>query len=453
MKLSAQVTVQRSWYYTAVDTLSVADLREQAFVPLKSASPLFHNKGIYWFRLDIENKQPDKDLIIAIKNPHLDSVFLFQSIQDEIRTTDVQGNDFKKKDGEYLRYVRFKVEGNTSTVWLKTRLKKEILFPVTVTTEMDFYKAESISLLKLGIYYGIAGIVLLVNLILYFSFREPKFLYYSCLLFLVTLLFAYADGLYVLVSRNAIWLNYASLPVMWGAVFASALFSAKFLELDHRYNYAYQITRAILFVIACCFLAYILWDWTGAVLLGNMGLPLLVGLYWGIAVSRFRKHIEARFYVLASTLSLFFTLYFFIFRFAGPNFLNLMPSELKIGNILQMLILSIGILHRVKVLHKEHAYYREEIQRYLKERPVVETDDKEVLPEQDVFTQLQDQFGLSEREIDVLKLLAEGFTNQRIGETLYLSSNTVKFHIRNIYMKMDINNRAQAVSKIHGVSA
>ena len=130
--------------------------------------------------------------------------------------------------------------------------------------------------------------------------------------------------------------------------------------------------------------------------------------------------------------------------------MNLVPGELKFGNILQMLILSIGILYRVKRLHKEHAFYRKEIQRYLKDRPARPEEKETLQPVQDVFVQLQEQFGLSEREIDVLKLLADGLTNQRIGETLYLSSNTVKFHIRNIYLKMDINNRAQAVSRIHG---
>src|SRR5690606_15343291 len=131
LESSAQVTFQRSWYYTAADTVSPATMDKQAFVNLtnEQSSPPFHNKGIYWFRLDIQNKQPDKNLIIRIKNPHLDSVFLFQSINGKIIATDVGGNSFKTRDSTYLRYVRFNVEGSTSTVWLKTRLKKEILFP------------------------------------------------------------------------------------------------------------------------------------------------------------------------------------------------------------------------------------------------------------------------------------------------------------------------------------
>jgi LuxR family maltose regulon positive regulatory protein len=51
---------------------------------------------------------------------------------------------------------------------------------------------------------------------------------------------------------------------------------------------------------------------------------------------------------------------------------------------------------------------------------------------------------LSDREIEVLKLIAEGLTNQEIANRLYLSLNTVKVHTRNIYAKLGVNNRTQA---------
>jgi len=50
---------------------------------------------------------------------------------------------------------------------------------------------------------------------------------------------------------------------------------------------------------------------------------------------------------------------------------------------------------------------------------------------------------LSEREIEVLQLIAEGLTNPEIAARLYLSLNTVKVHTRNIYGKLEVNNRTQ----------
>ena len=54
---------------------------------------------------------------------------------------------------------------------------------------------------------------------------------------------------------------------------------------------------------------------------------------------------------------------------------------------------------------------------------------------------------LSEREIEVLQLIAEGLSNSEISSQLYLSLNTVKAHTRNIYGKLGVNNRTQAGAK------
>jgi LuxR family maltose regulon positive regulatory protein len=54
---------------------------------------------------------------------------------------------------------------------------------------------------------------------------------------------------------------------------------------------------------------------------------------------------------------------------------------------------------------------------------------------------------LSEREIEVLQLIAEGLTNQEISSQLYLSLNTVKAHTHNIYGKLGVTSRTQAAAK------
>jgi LuxR family maltose regulon positive regulatory protein len=54
---------------------------------------------------------------------------------------------------------------------------------------------------------------------------------------------------------------------------------------------------------------------------------------------------------------------------------------------------------------------------------------------------------LSDREIEVLLLIAKGLTNQEISARLYLSLNTVKAHTRNIYSKLHVNNRTQATNR------
>ncbi|MCG8350045.1 MAG: response regulator transcription factor [Chloroflexales bacterium] len=51
---------------------------------------------------------------------------------------------------------------------------------------------------------------------------------------------------------------------------------------------------------------------------------------------------------------------------------------------------------------------------------------------------------LSERETEVLSLVAQGLTNTQIAQRLNVSDNTVKFHLQNIYQKLNVGNRTEA---------
>lgn len=58
----------------------------------------------------------------------------------------------------------------------------------------------------------------------------------------------------------------------------------------------------------------------------------------------------------------------------------------------------------------------------------------------------RDLVDLTEREEEVLKLVADGWTNNRIATELTLSERTVRFHLTNIYDKLGITSRAEAIS-------
>jgi DNA-binding NarL/FixJ family response regulator len=52
--------------------------------------------------------------------------------------------------------------------------------------------------------------------------------------------------------------------------------------------------------------------------------------------------------------------------------------------------------------------------------------------------------GLTEREIAILKAVARGLSNQAIGKELWVTEQTVKFHLTNIYRKLGVANRTEA---------
>ncbi|MGQ9474740.1 MAG: response regulator [Actinomycetota bacterium] len=53
--------------------------------------------------------------------------------------------------------------------------------------------------------------------------------------------------------------------------------------------------------------------------------------------------------------------------------------------------------------------------------------------------------GLSQRELDVIKLMARGYNNRQIADILFISEHTVKVHIRNIFRKIGVTDRTNAV--------
>ena len=55
--------------------------------------------------------------------------------------------------------------------------------------------------------------------------------------------------------------------------------------------------------------------------------------------------------------------------------------------------------------------------------------------------------GISERESDVLTLLAAGHSNQEIADQLFISLNTVKTHLHKLYQRLEVARRGQAVQK------
>lgn len=54
---------------------------------------------------------------------------------------------------------------------------------------------------------------------------------------------------------------------------------------------------------------------------------------------------------------------------------------------------------------------------------------------------------ISDREFEVLQLLYEGKSNQQVAEQLFISLNTLKRHINNIYFKLDVTSRTMAITK------
>lgn len=68
--------------------------------------------------------------------------------------------------------------------------------------------------------------------------------------------------------------------------------------------------------------------------------------------------------------------------------------------------------------------------------PVIEIDEQQI-----------ETLGLTEREMEVLQLISEGCSNVEIGEKLFVSESTIKTHVSNLFVKLDVKRRTQAVTR------
>ena len=74
-------------------------------------------------------------------------------------------------------------------------------------------------------------------------------------------------------------------------------------------------------------------------------------------------------------------------------------------------------------------------------------------PAPETRRQSQELSGLTRRELEILQLVSEGHSNAQLARMLWVTEQTVKFHLSNIYRKLDVANRTEASrwAQLHGL--
>ena len=118
------------------------------------------------------------------------------------------------------------------------------------------------------------------------------------------------------------------------------------------------------------------------------------------------------------------------------TFLNVHLDREIYFAIVAALFLAAGIFVGVKMRRKQVVEVEVEVP-----VPVAETSFSG--PDQNTLADL----GISKREMDVLQGISEGLSNQEIADALFVSLSTIKTHTNNLYSKLDVKRRTQALSR------
>ena len=116
------------------------------------------------------------------------------------------------------------------------------------------------------------------------------------------------------------------------------------------------------------------------------------------------------------------------------HFVRSFPSEVY-GGVVALIFTAVGIYVGLRLTrHKEVVVVRE-VEVVREERPF------------SINAEKLKELGLTNREHEILALIAEGLSNREIGERLFVSENTVKTHSSRLFEKLSVNRRVQAVRK------
>ena len=110
---------------------------------------------------------------------------------------------------------------------------------------------------------------------------------------------------------------------------------------------------------------------------------------------------------------------------------------------------SATLLQAIKVVHNGSLWIDKEISSWETFEEIVrdQTSSRDAVPRMDESIK-----ALTKREMEILKLVAEGLTNEEIGKKIFISEKTVKTHLTNIFDKLKVNNRFKAALMLMGHS-
>lgn len=345
------------------------------------------------------------------------------------------------------------------TVYLKIKSQSPVHIPVFLQPVSDFERQELNSHLLFGILAGCLLIVLTYNLILFFTLKEKVYLLYVFYLVSIGGTFLHYFGYaYKYLWDYHRW-NNKLLPLF---IFLTAVSLLSFIR--HFLNtktYYPRIDKFILLLILVYVSAIVLLPWlplSTLYMIGAPGSSLMTVLIFAILIRSYKDRYTPSGYALIGWLFLFSGVITLVGKTFGVFPHTTFTSHyIFFGVVVEVVLFNFGLAARLKFLKKKN----EEINRTLKSKyeelellrekvasyllNTSNSGSSILISKEEINTYLLNE--LTERELEVLFFVSEGMSNKDIGERLFISTNTVRAHMRKIYEKLYVKNRTEAVYK------
>lgn len=435
----------------SLNTLTIDNLleaKQEYFHLSKMGIPnLGWGKRTGWLRLEIGSKA-DNNYLFHVNSAIFDELSFYlvqdkkiiQSVENLSCLVPIVNRPYVHRDFVFPVHLK---AGEKYTIYLKGKnLLNSIKFPLIIWNSKVFEKSDRQLNFFWGIIIGVLILVVIGNFLIAYLLNMRIFYFYGMYVLSLILLFLHLDGfLYEYLPANLIRNSIVDLTqyFSYSIFFWSILFIISFtkLSLSDRpfFERILRILSIVFWILLLPSLFSPLWiagvsdaylqfsGWTARIFF----ISLLTFLYISVLVS-VRKNTMSRIYLISVVPP--------ILCYVLPQYFNhildiwiVQPYAYLFGFLLEIIILSVAMVVRVK----EYLFINR------KQNTTIETHDvieKKQIVEQEV---------LSKREIEILTAFAKGFTYQDISDAMFISPHTVRTHLKNIYQKLDISSKAEAV--------
>ncbi|APG64414.1 hypothetical protein LPB136_03110 [Tenacibaculum todarodis] len=409
------------YFYKDVESnLSIENIKDKEFKDQTKLVLDKHSNASYWFK--IPKTDSNESYIFRIKSIRAGNAIAYKN-----------SKEFPALKNQ--RYISFKFKRD-APFYIKVSSKFSAYFPVELKKEEVSIYNEKLQIFINGLYYGAAFLVIIFSINYYYFFKDIAFLHHTYLLISLVFTLVISDGIFYFFNaeeksvESLILINYILLS------FCTYKFTNSFLQLD---IYLPRIKKVLKGLVGLVFLFVLLFIITKNIELYiflNVLIFILLFTCWFLSIYLFKSNHHTKLFAFGYAIILFSGLDFFVLRNLGISLFQSNSINLKIGGFIQILILSFAVLFREKSLRKDNFYMKNEILIFSKEvKTLTEQKSKKSL-------NLNIE-NLSLREREVFSLIAVGKSNKQIASEVNISINTVKFHVKNIYEKLNIKSRKE----------
>ena len=410
--------------------------------------------GSYWFKIVFEKTPLINELIAYIPTHNIDKIEVYKKGEKKISYVTSLGNSVLRKnlvlDYQFPSFVINLESDKKTTYFLKVHFVKEANFPMKVFKENEFLNHIITKKTINSFYYGTCIIIILLNLFSFLRLKDNIYLFYSLFLTSLMINFLMYDGSLINLFRGNEFYYSLELLIHISNEIWFILFSIKFLNLHRKNPIATRLffifPLAVIVLYACY---YYNKNFTFIAISDAIGISLFP-ILWLYGIHNMKKMVYARFYVLGYFLLVPLSVFFIIGYPFGFWKVDGDMTIVKIASWLDVFVFTYALAYRMKVKNRKDSSEILELQQLVEETKQIKMDSINS-PNPYLMLLKDNNFSnnpLTLREIDIVSLLNEGNTNKLIGEKLYISMNTVKSHIRNIYSKMDVKNRNELKEKM-----